>query len=202
MLILLVACASALAGGNSVTETRPVGAFSEVSVAEGLTAEVTVGPAVSVVVTGDAAVVARVRTVVKGSALHIDVAGDQPSWLGTPVVVKVTTPSLVALHADSGATATATGVAGAAFSATADSGGSVRAAGAADQVKVSVDSGGSVDAGGVSAKSATVTASSGGAATVQASDAVTGDASSGGAVHVQGKPATRRVSTSSGGSVD
>ena len=67
--------------GVAKTETRAVGDFSEIEVANAIRLDATVGPATSLVLTTDDNILPHVKTVVSGERLRIYVDGRTPrNW--------------------------------------------------------------------------------------------------------------------------
>jgi hypothetical protein len=199
--MLALGCTQTTGSGVSKTETRTVGAFSEIAASSGLDVKVHVGGATAVTVTGDDNIVPLVETEVSSDRLRIGYKSMQNVRTATPVHVDVTTPKLGAIDASSGVHLTAEGVNAETFSIHVSSGVDAKVSGTAGALTLHASSGVNLDAGGLASKTATVHASSGSNVTVRASDAVQGEASSGSDVTVLGAPATRTIATSSGANV-
>ncbi len=111
--------------GTAATEARAVGPFATVSRSGSMTLEVTVGPAASVEVTADDNLLTLVRTEVQGDTLVVDSRGSISPR--TPIVVRVTTPTLDALITNGSGDATLTGVSGDRLALTSSGSGSIDA---------------------------------------------------------------------------
>jgi hypothetical protein len=142
--LLFCACTSGVVIGSDKLEqcSRTVDPFTGVSVASGLTATVTVGPASSVVVSGDDNIVPLVQTTVEGGVLKIATEEFTTLVKRQPLLVTVTLPTLDAVSASGGSTLGATGAAADAFTASASGGSQVTVAGTAASL-VADSSGGS-----------------------------------------------------------
>lgn len=88
-----------------------------------------------------------------------------------------------------------------ALSMESSSGAEMELSGTADAVEGSSSSGSEIEAFGLSAKTATLTASSGGEIELTVTESITAKASSGGDITIKGNPETRDVEKSSGGGV-
>ncbi len=220
---LLAAVLAVLSPTLAFAETRSVGAFQEVNVADRIAVSVASGSAYAVEVTGDDA--ARVRTRVENGVLKI--SDLRRPWFGSgprlDATVTVTAPAIEALTASRGATLSATlndpsctafsarAAMGASLSAAGLSCGSVTASaamgaeielsGSCREVEVSAAMGAQVRAEDLHCETADVSAAMGADVGVFASQSYDASAAMGGAINVAGGPALRERSTAMGGAV-
>jgi Putative auto-transporter adhesin, head GIN domain len=222
-IIAITACALALPGAAlAATKTYDTGAFEKVSVAAGVSVDITVGPTRSVVAETKADKFDDLRIEAKDNVLRIDRPAS--SWMSLghhpDYHVHVVTPALHALDVSSGSDVKAKGAEGD-FTATVSSGSDVEIsqvkggkvkvssssgsdldiAGSCVSLEAEASSGSDLDAGDLKCESVSLHASSGSDMSVAASKSVTGQASSGSDIRVKGKPATVQVDTSSGAGV-
>jgi hypothetical protein len=220
----LTVCALALPGATlAANQTYNTEAFEGVSVAEGVAADISVGPARSVRAETKSENFDDLRISVKDNVLWIDRParnwfsfGHRPSYQ-----VHVVTPALHSLVASSGAEVTVNGSLEGNFSATASSGSDVDVsgvkggnvnihassgselsiAGSCISLVADASSGSDLDADDLKCENVSLQASSGSDVSVAAAKNVTGQASSGSDVRVKGKPSSVEVNTSSGAHV-
>jgi len=225
----ITACALALPGATlAATRTFDTEAFEKVSVSSGVSADITVGPARSVVAETKADDFDDLQISVKDNVLRIErsASGWFSNWFSFErpprYHVHVTTPALRSLVASSGTDVTVKGSLEGDFSVTSSSGSDVDISGVkGGNVKVSASSGSDisitgscitldaqsssgsdVEADGLKCENVSVQASSGSDISVAASKSVKGEASSGSDVTVRGKPPVVQVEKSSGADVD
>jgi hypothetical protein len=223
-IFVITACAFALPG-VALAATRPyeTGTFEKVSVAEGIAADITMGPTRSVVAETKSDSFDDLRISVKDNVLQID--RPARSWFSfgqhTSYQVHVTTPALHSLAASSGAEVTVKGAFEGDFAVTASSGSDVHVsqvkggkvsvstssgsdisiAGSCVSLEAQASSGSDLDADDLKCENVSLQASSGSDISVAASKGVTGHASSGSDVRVVGKSSTVQVDKSSGAHV-
>jgi hypothetical protein len=185
--------------GRAQTEQRTVSDFTKASIDDAIVATIIVGPAVTIAVTADDNVLAKVTTTVVAGKLSVDIDGTAMSR--TPVTVAITVPALDDVEAATAAKLTVTGLNADNFSAAARSAATVVIRGNANSVVVKADTAATADLGGVAAQTATVSASSAARATVNAQLSVSGSVDSAAVVTVEGNPPSVNVATSSGGVV-
>lgn len=112
--LLPLACTSG--SGVKASEVRSFeasGAFEAIDVGGALMVDVEVGPQTRVEVEGDDNVVPKVRTVVEGKTLHIELPGAVSTEL--PLVIHVATPSLRELDVGGASTVNVRGIVGERF---------------------------------------------------------------------------------------
>jgi len=224
-IVVITACALALPGvALAATRTFDIEAFDKVSIASGIEADITVGPARSVVAETKADNLDDLQISVKDNVLRIERSGGKwfSSWFSFErpprYHVQVTTPALRSLVASSGSDVTVKGSLEGDFAVTSSSGSDVELSGIkGGNVKVNASSGSDisitgvcvsleaqassgsdVEADGLKCENVSVQASSGSDISVAASKSVTGNASSGSDVTVRGKPPAVQVEKSSG----
>lgn len=221
----IAACLLLLPGATfAATKTYDVGAFEGISVAAGVTADITVGGARSVVAETASDDFDDLRISVQGNVLRIE--RTSRGWLSfgrrPQYRVQVATPVLRSLTTSSGAEATVKGTVEGDFSVEASSGseidvpmikgGNVKAqtssgsdinlAGTCRSLNAEASSGSDLDAEELKCEEVTVQSSSGSDISVFASKRVAGKASSGSDIEVSGAPAVVEVDKSSGADVE
>jgi hypothetical protein len=218
----LAGCGHVVMGsGAARDETREVAAFCQIAVEGGLKTEIAIGSPAEVVVSGDDNVTPLIKTDVSGDLLTLAPEEMTSFTEKTPLVIRITTPSLTALTLSGGSKARMSGQAAASSTfALEASGGSeatlgisardlaIEASGGStlcvsgDAVSATVEaSGGSrVTASDLPVEEAEVSASGGSEVHVRASQKVKADASGGSQVRVAGT-ATLEENASGGSSV-
>lgn len=225
-IITAAACLLALpATAFAATRTYDTREFSSISVATGISVDVTLGPRHHVVAETDGSDFDRLRIRVEGDVLHIDrPPGIWLRWFGRQpdYHVRIEAPALRRLSASSGSAVTVKGESpgddfevnsssgsrldihitrGRAIRAHGSSGSRLNISGNCSAVRITASSGSRVDAEDLRCKEAEVQASSGSSVTLAATDRVAGSASSGSNVKVRGAPAVVEVKQSSGADV-
>lgn len=225
-ILLITVLALSLPGAAlAATRTYETGAFEGVSVAAGVDADITLGPARSVIAETSSDNFDDLRISVEGNVLRID--RPPGSWFSgwfsvrPSYKVHVVTPTLHSLSASSGAEATAmgnlegdlavssssgsevdvSGVKGGNVKASSSSGSELEIAGSCVSLEAEASSGSDLDADDLKCENVVVRASSGSDISVAASKRVTGKASSGSDVSIRGQPPVVQVEASSGASV-
>jgi hypothetical protein len=222
----ITACILALPGAAlAATRAYDTSAFERVSVASGVEADISAGPARSVHAETKADNFDDLQISVKDNVLRIERPPGNwlSSWFGNrpDYKVHVVTPVLRTLDASSGSDVKVNGNFEGDFSVTASSGsdvdisgikgGSVKAhassgsdldiAGSCVSLEVEASSGSDLDADDLKCENVSLQASSGSDISVAATKSVKGKASSGSDIRVKGKPAVVQVETSSGADV-
>jgi len=221
-MITIIVCALALPGAAfAAIRGYDTDDFERVSVAAGITADISVGSARSVRAETKADNFDDLQISVKDKVLHI--GRPTSSWFTnvfthrTEYQVHVSTPALRSLTASSGAEVTVKGVVGdftvnassgsdvdislvkgGIVNASASSGSEIEMSGSCVALKVESSSGSDLDADDLKCENISLQASSGSDLSVSASKSVTGQASSGSDIRVRGKPSSVEVDTSSG----
>ncbi len=180
---------------------RNVGVFTEVVISNGIEADLDIGPASPLTITGDDDVVGIVKTDVSGDTLTISLPSGSYQ-MKKPLVVHGTVARLTSLDASSGGIVHTKGLACEKLTLRGSSSGKLSPDGKCKAVDVKAESGAKIEADGLAADDVKVEASSGAHVNVQAKTSATGSASSGARVHVSGNPATKNIAASSGATVD
>lgn len=224
--MMLAACLLAVPlGAAAASRTYDTRDFSSISVATGITVDVTLGARHHVVAETDGSDFDSLRVRVEGDVLHIDrPPGSWLRWFGRrpDYRVRVEAPALRRLSASSGSAVTVQGgspgddfevnsssgsrmdihiTRGRAVRARGSSGSRLHISGNCSAVRITASSGSRVDAEDLRCVDAEVQASSGSSVTLAATGRVAGSASSGSNVKVRGAPAVVEVKQSSGSDV-
>jgi hypothetical protein len=206
--------------GNTKDESRNLGEFSAVSVEQGVSATISVGPKTSVTVTTDDNLLPLIRTEVKNGRLIVGLT-ERHINSSQGIRVNITTPELKAVGASGGSAVTVEGTTGDSFEAdgsggsvlrinkmkadsikVASSGGArVNLAGTGKDLRIYMSGGADVKAVDVPTASVMISGSGGAQAEVAASESLEADLSGGAKVQVKGNPAKRTVNRSGGAEV-
>lgn len=192
------------AGGAAKADeaTFDLSGFEAVSVAEGVTATISVGGDYLVRAESTEQGLERLDIKVVKGELRI---GRKSKWTGVgrspKVSVAVSLPALTSLDVSTGSETTATGINTSDFSIDASTGAVAEVSGECDALSLDISTGAELDARELKCKTASVDASTGGDAKIFASGAVSGDASFGGSVDVYGSPSQVSKDTSFGGEI-
>jgi hypothetical protein len=218
---LMTGCDSEIRGSGTLKEeTHEVMDFTQVQVAHGVKAQVSVGPKL-VVIRGDDNLIGMIRPFVVNNRLEFRVdqtfnvrpvnpitmviQAPELTWVGasggSAVEVSLESAKAIDLEADGGSTIRAMGVAADSLGLKASEGSTVEVSGRAKQVKVAMDGGSSIRAKGLDAEAVEVSGSGGARGELRASESVTGDLSDGSTLRVSGEPKTRAVNDSGGSRV-
>jgi hypothetical protein len=172
--------------GISKTETRNVASFSKIELSGSPDVEVTVGPAVSVSVTGDDNVLPLIETTVSGDTLSIDSKSSYSTSLG--VKVKITAPTIEGVSVSGSGDIRVTGLKGDAMDTGITGSGNVDLSGAVERLKAHITGSGDLRAGDLAAKNVHVTVTGSGDATVRATEELEGSVTGSGDIHYTGNP--------------
>lgn len=204
--------------GNVQRETRAVGSFTGVSVSSGIRGEVKVGTQ-RVELEADDNVLPIIETVVEDGTLMVRFKHHGSLRTETPIVVRVTAPSIEALDASGGSSIRAEVASSDDLSIQSSGGGEVHVKhvavkklhadvsgggglfldGAADQVRLALSGGSRCVGEQFRTRALRINASGGSIARLAVTDKVNGAASGGSVIHVSGTPELRVSST--GGSI-
>ena len=208
------------------TRTLDTGAFSGVDIASGITANVTVGSAPSVVADAPSASDFELfKYEVRSGVLHVWFEWSifrVLDFSDRKMVLTISVPDLnyleassgahivaaglggdsLSFEASSGANIVATQVAGSAYQLNASSGANLTLDGTCAAAKADTSSGSSINASGLMCETATLDASSGARIEIAVSESLTADVSSGGNANVHGRPRVESLNASSGGTVN
>jgi hypothetical protein len=223
--LAIAACVLALpAVAFGATRTYDLDGFEKVSVAAGVTVDIRIGTARSIVAETSSAGFDELRVTMERTVLRIERM--RRSWFSfsrrPSYRVHIVTPVLSAVTASSGAEVEVTGtvqgdlsveassgsevdvaaVQGGNVRVSTSSGSDVRIAGTCVSLDAESSSGSDLDADGLRCENVSVRASSGSDASVVATRSVTGAASSGSDIRVAGHPQLVQVEKSSGADVE
>jgi hypothetical protein len=184
--------------GDVKSETRQIGAFTQVAAGAGIGVTVRIGPAEPLVVEAQENLLPIISTVVEGDTLHIDSTEGFTS--SEPVHVTVVVPTLEGVSLSGGSPATVEGLAVTELEVGLSGGSALTASGTAHTLDLTASGGSRADLANLVSKTVTLELAGGSVANLQASESVTGVASGGGHVTVSGA-ATVSVQTSGGAEV-
>jgi hypothetical protein len=189
---LVLSCFTGCLGvgtGVQATDTRPVGSFHAVDIASGVQAALVVGPAPSLVLTGDQGVIEHLRTVVDAEGrLSIALEPGLTMFGDERVVATLTTPAIDAVSASGASTLSVSGLRGALVSVSASGASNVSLAGEVARVALTASGSGEVDARAVPAEEVTVDLSGASRARVSAARSVSGALHGSSRLEVVGQP--------------
>lgn len=189
---------SAATAKAETTETRNVPAFRAIELAGVAGAEVTVGPAQSVRVVGEAEDVGKLKTTVIDGRLEISTPRNFNS---KELRVIISVPDLTQLELSGTGGMVAKGISNSRLSIDLSGTGGVTLEGTTGSLGIDVAGTGSVNAKNLAAKEAIVDLSGVGSAVVRVSDSIQAKVSGVGSLAVHGKPARVKKSVSGVGSV-
>ena len=141
-LVVSLGIGSTRGSGNIKEETREVGAFSGISVGNGIQATVTIAPNTSVVLRGDDNLLPMIQTEVVNGKLTAEVRSGSGISPTQPIKLTVVTPKLTSASASGGARLTADATAGPEFTGEASGGAKVSIKGVDSKALVAKASGG------------------------------------------------------------
>ncbi|MCX4244979.1 head GIN domain-containing protein [Paraliomyxa miuraensis] len=186
--LVLVASLPACTHGSGVqaNEERTVEAFEAIDVGGPFQVSVELGSQVHVEVGGDDNVVPKVRTVVEGKTLHVELPGSVS--LELPLTLRVTAPSLLELELGGAATADVGGIEGERFEV--DLGGASTATlrGRVQSFEADVSGASTLRAAELAAEAVEVDASGASKAEVSAAEALKANASGASTIRYHGQP--------------
>jgi hypothetical protein len=182
--------------GNARTELRNVPAFSVVSVAGSIDADIAIGPESRVEITGDDNIVPLITTDVHGDRLEID--SRKSFRTSGHLVAKITMPRLTGIGLTGSGNITAHGVQADRLGVTLSGSGTIRADGTAHEAEVEVAGSGTVALDQLAAERASVSLSGSGDVAVAASKALDVSITGSGDVTYRGDPELKKRITGSG----
>lgn len=191
-----VAGAQVKGTGKVTTDHRKVGAFSSVHVSGSMDAEVTIARTTSVEVIGDDNVVPLIRTEVRGGQLVVD-SRDSYSTR-SPLVVRITTPTLAAFSSSGSGDAAVRGVTGDRLDLQVSGSGSIDVAGRTKQLTAEVSGSGEIHARRLAATTARAIVSGSGEVELTVSDTLDAVVSGSGSIDYWGNPTVKRTVSGSG----
>jgi hypothetical protein len=198
---LLLAYRVAHADAQLASEARSVPEFRAIDLAGTLEVEVTIGKPASVVVSGEADLLAKVTTTVKGGTLIIDTKREDHTRRNTHLKVTITVPDLTAASLSGTGEVKVTGVANSRFAVDLSGTGSLAVTGSTDALSAKLSGTGEIKAKALTAKDATIALGGTGSASVYATESIEANVSGTGSVDVHGHPARVKKSVSGLGSV-
>ncbi len=190
-LVLGAVLISASAHAQSIERKVDIGAFTSVGVSSSTDAQITVGPAQSVVLRGPKALVDAIEVSLQDGALLIK--HKKSNWgMGTSFKVNakaiITVPELKKVAVSGSGDMTVTGIKAADFGIAVSGSGDITAAGSCTRLNSSISGSGGVNATGLKCASATTSISGSGGSKVFASQDVTVSIAGSGNVLVDGAP--------------
>jgi hypothetical protein len=202
-IVLVLAACSRVFGeagnGQAARDARHVPAFDSIDLGGAVDAEVAIGSAASVEVSGDANLVARVTTEVHGSELQIRTNGAFRPKL--PLVVHVVTPTLVRLAVSGAGNAKLAGARGDRLAIDVGGAGNVTADGQVAQLAATVSGAGNIKAADLHAEHDTAKVGGAGDIDVFASASLDADVSGAGSIRYAGNPPDVKKHVSGAGSI-
>jgi len=200
--LALVGCGSAAerGSGKPKTETRQVAAFSKLELVGTFQADVAVGEAQQIEISGDDNLVPLVTTTVKGDVLHIEPTKRIDPKLA--LVVRIHTPALAAFDSAGSNKIDLHTIRGEKFVLSTSGSAEVDANGATTQLELHASGSARIDATHVQAQRATVALSGSGEIAVNASELLDVQISGAGTVRYAGTPREVRKSISGSGRLE
>ena len=186
--------------GKPKTETRDVGAFSKVRVEGSLSADITVGGAKLVELSGDDNIVPLVLTEVAAERLRI--APSKPIRPKLDLTARITAPTLAAVSASGSTAIKLRGVQSDAFVLDTSGSARVTAAGSAHKLDINVSGSASIDTKELKAQAVSIQLSGSGELDVFATDVLDVHISGSGKVRYYGNPRDVRKSISGSGTLE
>lgn len=189
--------------GNGIEEqeTRSVEAFEHISIEGALDLIARVGTeSRAVVVRGDANIVPRVQTRVRGNTLELDLERGSYS-MKTPLVVEVSVATLRSLSIEGASNARIEGLAGGSFEIDIEGAGDVDVSGSVERFEVQIEGAGDVQARGLEAQDAEVSIEGAGDVELRAERSIEAKVEGAGDVRYWGNPKVRGVAVHGSGDV-
>lgn len=192
---------AAQAQSKAIQRTVEVATFDRVRISGSFDAEVTVGPARSVVAHGAAADVDRLTFAVENGELRIDSKGRWSLGRQPPVVVRITVPSLTALALSGSGDLTARGVSAKQFAASLAGSGDLQVEGRCERASLSVAGSGDLDAGALRCSAVIASVAGSGDLIASASQDAAASVVGSGDIVIRGNPAKRAPSRMGSGDI-
>lgn len=186
---------------GSASAHRNVSEFHAIELAGTLQVEVAVGKPASVELTGDADLLDKVSTTVKGGVLVIDTRFPQHDHGDHHMKAFVTAPDLSSIAISGTGAIKVTGIANDSLAISLPGTGAVTATGSTGTLHVKVDGTGQVSAKDLAARDATVEVGGTGQATLRASQSLEATITGTGSIDVHGRPARIKKSVTGLGSI-
>ena len=180
--------------GTAATEHRTLAPFHEIDAAQAIQVVVRSGTSDEATVSFDDNLLAHIDTVVEDGILRVRFTGNVETRL-VPRVDVVATGHLDGIAADSGASVEARDLDGASLAIRATSAATVRLAGRADRVDLSLDTAGVAELGDLTVADATVQLSTASRATIHAEGSISGSCVLASKLELVGQPRSQTVTT-------
>ena len=197
-IVLLAGCSwtGVPGSGNAKTDVRTVPAFSAVSIAGAIDADIAIGAESRVEITGDDNIVPLITTDVHGDRLEI---GSRKNYrTSVRLVAKITVPRLTGIVLTGSGDITAHGVQADRLAVTLSGSGTIRADGTAHEAEVELAGSGKVTLDQLAAERASVSVSGSGDVAIAASKALDVSITGSGDVTYKGDPELKKQITGSG----
>ncbi len=198
LLALLPACTRG--SGIEASEVRSVAAFEQVNVGGAFVVTIDVGPETRVEVKGDDNIVPDVRTEVKGETLDVDLSGSHS--LKLPLVVTITTPSLVEVDAEGAATVAVRGIQAERFEVDVSGASTAELSGVTTTLDAEAAGASTIRAQALVAEVAEVDAAGASTVEVKVTKSLDADASGASTVRYHGEPETLRRDASGASKIE
>jgi predicted small secreted protein len=185
--------------GKAATESRALGSFHALAVANGMTVTVKLGAAPSAEVTADDNLLGMILTTVEDGTLTVSVDGSLTTH--NPLRVTVTAPAgLDSIEQNGGTTVDFESAAGS-LEVSVNAGSTLRAGGKVSNLEVAVSSGSTADLRNVEAAVARVEVNSGSTARLNVSQSLSGRCAGGSTLFVSGSASLDAVGKDAGSTV-
>lgn len=185
--------------------TRTVGPFTEVHVGNALEADIDIGPAAPLQLTGDPAIVPLVITKVVASATGnvLDISlPDGRHEMKERIKIHITMPALTAIEAGTSSVLVGNGITEDTFDAKVTTSAQVTLKGTCRVLAATAETSAKLDASGLECEEVKVSAATAADAKINALASATGSAATAARVHVTGNPKTKDIKTSTAATVD
>ncbi len=186
---ILIACLAVAPLAMAATDTRELPAFSGITSQGAYKLVVTVGPKQSVVLNGDADLLAKIKTTVHGDQLLIAMPEKTNIRWDDRVNITITVPQLNAYQFEGAGTSTLNNLSGEHFRLNYQGVGSLTATGQVQRFVLRAQGVGSLDAKGLNARHVDARLEGVGSAEVRASESLTAKVEGVGSLTYYGKPA-------------
>ncbi|MEX1366366.1 MAG: head GIN domain-containing protein [Nannocystaceae bacterium] len=172
--------------GDPGSAVRDPGDFDAIDVSGPFQVQIEVGPAASIVVSGDDNVVPKVRTEVVGSTLHIDLPGRVVTKL--PLSVAISVPALSDIDVGGASTVTVAGLETQDFEVDVSGASQLTLTGRSTELEAEISGASRLSATGLQVSKAKLEASGASKAEISVDDSVDAEASGASTVRIHGSP--------------
>jgi Putative auto-transporter adhesin, head GIN domain len=199
--LMAVMLCSVSVQAQNIERKVDMGAFTSVGIAGSTDAEITVGPAQSILLRGPKGLVDNIEVVLKDGALLIK---HKKSYWATGVSYKdnakaiITVPALTKVAVSGSGDITVAGLKATDFGVAVSGSGDITASGSCTSLRSSVSGSGDIDASGLKCASATTSISGSGDSKIFASESATVSIAGSGDVRLEGVPKTSCAITIAG----